>query len=47
MEEGLHLHQAIEEQFHLGEWELNILGCCLLEIGMSGVLGMWVADWRQ
>ena len=47
MEEGHQLHQAIEEQFSLGEQELNIQGHHLLEVRRSRILAMWATDRKK
>ena len=47
MEEGHLLHQVIEEQFSLGERDLNVRGHCLLEVGWEGILMMRAADWKR
>ena len=47
MEEGHQLCQAIEEQFILGDREMNSHGCSLLDLGQDQVLAMRVVDRKR
>ena len=47
MEEGHHIHQAIEEQFALDDSKMNSHGHHLLDMGQEHVLAMRAADQKR